>query len=82
MGLWVGTGLLIAAIYQLGARLEKGWYSALIGSIVIMVVSGATHYVRHATLDYLYGSLMGLSLIVMLLIPFFKTRLLKPYEEG
>ena len=81
LGLWVGTGLLIAAIYQLGARKEKGWYSALIGSIVVMVVSGATHYVRHATLDYLYGSLMGLSLVVMLVIPFFKQRLLNPYKE-
>ncbi|MEN8240648.1 MAG: hypothetical protein ABFS17_01910 [Chloroflexota bacterium] len=81
LGLWVGTGLLIAAIYQLGARKEKGWYSAMIGSIVVMVVSGSTHYVRHATLDYLYGSLMGLSLIVMLMIPFFKQRLLNPYKE-
>ena len=52
----------------------------MIGGIVVMMVSGATHYVRHATLDYLYGSLMGLSLIVMLAIPFFKERLLKPYR--
>jgi hypothetical protein len=81
LGLWVGAGLLISAIYQLGARKEKGWYSALIGGIVVMIVSGATHYVRHATLDYLYGSLMGLSIIVMLVIPFFKERLLKPYQE-
>ena len=81
LGLWVGAGLLIAAIYQLGAREEKGWYFAMIGSIVVMLVSGAIHYVRHATLDYLYGSLMGLSLIVMLAIPFFKKRLLTPYSE-
>ncbi|MCB2160524.1 hypothetical protein KQH40_00390 [bacterium] len=80
LGLWVGAGLLIAAIYQLGARKENGWYSAMIGSIVVMVVSGATHYVRHATLDYLYGSLMGLSLIVMLALPFFKQRILTKFD--
>lgn len=81
LGLWVGAGLLIAAIYQLGARKEKGWYFAMIGSIVVMLVSGATHYVRHVTLDYLYGSLMGLSLVVMLSLPFFKTRVLSEYKE-
>lgn len=81
LGLWVGAGLLIAAIYQLGARQEKGWYSAMIGAIVVALTSGATHYVRHATLDYLYGSLMGVSLIVMLVIPLFKERLLKRFEE-
>lgn len=76
LGLWVGAALLIAAIYQLGSRKEQGWYLALIGGAVVAVVSGATHYVRHATLDYLYGSLMGLSLVAMMLIPFFKQRVL------
>jgi hypothetical protein len=47
---------------------------------VTLVASGATHYVRHATNDYLYGALMGLSLVVMFLIPVFKQRLLKEYS--
>jgi len=81
LGLWVGAALLIAAIYQLGARKEQGWYLAIIGGVIVMVVSGATHYVRHVTLDYLYGSLMGLSIVVMMVIPFFKERLLNPYKE-
>lgn len=74
-GLWFGAALLIAAIYMLGARKESGIYLTLIGGFVVMLVSGATHYVRHATLDYLYGSLMGLSLVVMMLIPFFTRNL-------
>ncbi len=81
LGLWVAFGLLVAAIYQLGVRKKSGWYLALIGGAVALLVSGATHYVRHATLDYLYGSLMGLSIVVMMLIPFFKDRLLKKYSE-
>ena len=81
LGLWLGTGFLISAIYKLGARKESGWYTALIASIIVMVVSGSIHYVRHATIDYLLGSLMGLSLVVMLVIPFFKDRLLTSQEN-
>jgi len=81
LGLWVAFGLLTAAIYQLGARKKSGWYLALIGGAVALLVSGATHYVRHATLDYLYGALMGLSMVVMMLIPFFKKRILEQFSE-
>ena len=76
LGLWVAFGLLVTAIYKLGTRQLSGWYLTLIAGAITIVVSGATHYVRHATLDYLYGAAMGLSLVVMMLIPFFKERLL------
>ncbi len=77
LALWVGMALCIASIYLLGEKKISGWYAALIGGLVTMVASVATHYVRHATNDYLYGALMGLSIIVMLVIPFFKQRLVK-----
>ncbi|HEX5837932.1 MAG TPA: hypothetical protein VFY26_08875 [Anaerolineales bacterium] len=75
LSLWVGMGLCIAAIYLLGEKKISGWYAGLIGGLLTLVGSGATHYVRHATNDYLYGALMGLSIVVMLAIPVFKTRL-------
>ena len=78
-GLWIGAALTIAAIYLLGNRKLSGWYYGLIGGLVTLVASGATHYVRHATNDYLYGALMGLSIVIMLLIPVFKKRLLNEY---
>ena len=81
VGLWVAFGLLVAAIYKLGSRQLSGWYLTLIAGSITVVVSGATHYVRHATLDYLYGAAMGLSLVVMMLIPFFKERLLTEPSE-
>ncbi|NQS90899.1 MAG: hypothetical protein HQ574_00700 [Chloroflexi bacterium] len=81
LGLWVAFGLLVAAIYQLGTRNKSGWYLAIIGGATAFLVSGAIHYVRHATLDYLYGSLMGLSIVVMMLIPLFKKRLLEEFSE-
>lgn len=81
LALWVGMGLCIAAIYLLGEKKISGWYAGLIGGLVTLVASGATHYVRHATNDYLYGALMGLSIVVMLLIPLFKKRLLNEYTS-
>ena len=75
LALWVAMALLAAAIYLLAQKRMSGWYAAMIGGIVTIIASGATHYVRHATNDYLYGTLMGLSIVVMLLIPFFKERL-------
>lgn len=80
--LWVAAVLLILAIYLLGARKPSGWYVGLIGAAVTIVGSGATHYVRHATNDYLYGALMGLSVLVLLLIPVCKQRLLNAYQAG
>ena len=81
LALWVGMGLCIAAIYLLGEKKISGWYAGLIGGLVTIVGSGATHYVRHATNDYLYGALMGLSIVVMLVIPVFKKRLLEVSVE-
>ena len=80
LALWVGMGLCIAAIYLLGEKKMSGWYVGMSGGLVTMLASAATHYVRHATNDYLYGSLMGLSIVVMLLIPLFKQRLLAEYS--
>jgi len=77
LALWVGMAFCIAAIYLLGQKKMSGWYAGLIGGLVTVIASGATHYVRHATLDYLFGALMGLSIVVMLLIPFFKQRLVE-----
>ncbi|MFP3853680.1 MAG: hypothetical protein ACLFWD_05230, partial [Anaerolineales bacterium] len=82
LGLWVGSALTIAAIFLLGERRLKGWYVGMAGGVITMVVSAAVHYVRHATLDYLYGALMGLSIVVLLLIPVVRQRLLNVYEPG
>jgi hypothetical protein len=77
LGLWIGSAMTLAAIYLLGNRKLSGWYVGLIGGLVTLFFSAATHYVRHATNDYLYGALMGLSIVVMLLIPAFKKRLIE-----
>ncbi len=80
--LWVGMGLCIVAIYLLGEKKASGWYAGIIAGLVTLVGSAATHYVRHATNDYLYGALMGLSIVIMLAIPVFKQRLLNEYSAA
>ena len=75
LGLWIAWIMCWYAIYLVGMRKMSGWYLTLVAGLVTVVVSGATHYVRHATNDYLYGALMGLSLVVMMLWPFFSKRL-------
>jgi hypothetical protein len=77
LGLWIGSALTMITIYLLGNRKLSGWYTGMIGGLVTLVFSAATHYVRHATNDYLYGAVMGLSIVVMLLIPAFKKRLVE-----
>ena len=77
LGLWVAWILLTIAIYQLGMKRMSGWYMAMTAGLVTVVSSGATHYVRHATNDYLYGALMGLSIVVMLALPYFRNRLVE-----
>jgi len=68
-----------AAIYQLGNRQPTGSYLGLNGGATALVRSAAAHCVRRAANDYLYGALMGLSIVIMLLIPVFKKRLLTEY---
>ncbi len=75
LGLWVGWIMCTLAIYFVGMKKMSGWYMTLIAGGITLVSSAATHYVRHATNDYLYGALMGLALVVLMLIPVVKTRL-------
>jgi len=77
LGLWIGAALLIATIYLLANRRVSGWYVGMIGGLSVLVASGVTHYFRHATNDYLYGALMGLSIAVLLFIPAVKQQLLE-----
>lgn len=75
LGLWIAWIMCWYAIYLVGMRKMSGWYTTLVAGLITVIVSGATHYVRHATNDYLYGALMGLSLVVMMLWPLFSKRL-------
>lgn len=75
--LWITCFMLLIAIYQLGGRKMSGWYMGMIAALGTIGASLATHFIRSTTLDYLYGALFGLSLVVLLVIPAVKKRLLE-----
>ena len=74
--LWITSFMLVVAIHKLGQRKASGMYLALAAGGATFFASLATHYVRHATNDYLYGALMGLSIVVLLVIPVVKQAVL------
>ena len=80
IGLWAAWWFLSAAIYQLGNRKESGWYLMLIGGAFAMVAGFATGVVRYVTVDYWLNGLLGVSCVVLALIPLFKERLLNEYN--
>ncbi|KAA3644171.1 MAG: hypothetical protein DWQ07_18855 [Chloroflexi bacterium] len=79
--LWITSLFFIIAIYQLGKEHFSGYYLALIAGAATVVASYATHTVRNATNDYLYGALMGLSVVVLLLIPYVKRAIFSELPE-
>lgn len=79
--LWITSAMLIVAIYKMGERKPGAWYLAITAGLATFAASLATHYVRHATNDYLYGALMGLSLVVLLVLPVVKKNLFAKPED-
>ncbi len=72
---WIATAMLIIAIPLLAMRKEAGWWLALIAGFSVLLVDAPTQLIRTATLDYLWGSLIALGLLIILLIPGSKARL-------
>jgi hypothetical protein len=79
--LWITSFMLIVAIFKLGSRKVSGYYLALVAGGATFAASLATHYVRHATNDYLYGALMGLSIVALLVVPAIRKHLLVAGDE-
>lgn len=73
---WIATILLIIAIPLIVMRKPSGWWFALIGAISALAIDAPTQIIRTATLDYLYGSLLSLGLLVFLFLP----KILEKYQ--
>ncbi len=74
--LWITCLMLLVAIYQLGGRKAGGLYVGIIAGLATAGASLATHFIRSTTLDYLYGTLFGLAIVILLLIPQVRDRVL------
>ncbi len=74
---WVAVILLFASIPLLAVGKRKGWWLAVIGAIAILAIDIPTQFIRTSTLDYLYGSLLGIGVLVFTMYPYFKQHLLE-----
>ena len=73
---WAAAILLFSAVPLLAVGRRRGWWLAFIGTVAILAIDIPTQFFRTKTLDYLYGSLLGLGVLVFLVVPFFKQHLL------
>jgi hypothetical protein len=74
---WIGVLLLIVSIPFIAMRKATGWRLALVAAASILVINVPTQIIRTKTLDYLYGALIALVLLISLNLPVFKTWLVK-----
>jgi hypothetical protein len=74
---WIATLLLFASIPLLAIRKYAGWLLALIAASSVLLIDTFTQLIRTRTLDYLYGSILAAAVLVFLLLPAFKKRLIE-----
>jgi hypothetical protein len=76
---WVAIILLFAAIPLLVQARRSGWWLAVIGAAAILMINVPTQFFRTKTLDYLWGALLAIGVLVFTLVPYFRQHLL--HEE-
>ncbi|GJM41265.1 MAG: hypothetical protein DHS20C20_15470 [Ardenticatenaceae bacterium] len=78
---WVAAVLLFASIPLLIVGRRKGWWLAVIATVAIMAIDIPTQFFRTKTLDYLYGALLGLGVLLFTVVPYFRQHLLNDGVE-
>lgn len=73
---WIGTIMFIIAIPLLAMRKRSGWWLAVISALAILAIDAPTQIIRTNTLDYLYGSILAIGILIFTLVPYFKKHLI------
>jgi hypothetical protein len=79
---WIATLMIVIAIPLLAMQKKIGWWMTVIAAFSILAIDAPTQLIRTSTLDYLYGSLLAAGLLLWLLIPSFKRRLLGEISDS
>jgi len=75
----------LVAIYKLAARQGAGWWFAVMSALGIMTVGFPVDWLRHkdsffflgmSTSTYMFGGIIGLILLILVFVPYFKTEVL------
>ncbi len=78
---WVAVILLFMSIPLLAVGKRKGWWLAVIGAITILMIDAPTQFFRMKTLDYLYGSILAIGVLIFTMVPYFKKNLIEEDSE-
>ncbi len=73
---WVAVVLLFLSIPLLAVGKRKGWWFAVTAATAILAINIPTQFIRTKTLDYLYGALLALGVLVFMFVPVLKQHLL------
>jgi hypothetical protein len=73
---WVALIPLYLSIPLLSVGKRKGWWFAVIATMAILAIDAPTQIFRTKTLDYLYGSLLAIGVLVFTVVPYFKKNLI------
>ncbi len=74
---WVAVIFLFMSIPLLAMGKRKGWWMAVISSITILMINIPTQFFRTKTLDYFYGSILAIGVLIFTMVPYFKKHLIK-----
>lgn len=77
---WVAMIPLFLSIPLLAVGKKKGWWMAVASAAAILFIDAPTQLFRTKTLDYLYGSLICLGVLLFTVVPFFKKHLVSTDE--
>ena len=73
---WVAVIFLFISIPFIAMGKRKGWWLAVIPSITILMINVPTQFFRYKTLDYFYGSILAVGVLIFTMVPYFKKRLI------
>jgi hypothetical protein len=73
---WVAVIFLFISIPLLAIGKRKGWWLAVIPSITILMINVPTQFFRTKTLDYFYGSILAIGVLIFTMVPYFKKHLI------
>ena len=73
---WVAVIFLFMSIPLLAMGKRKGWWFAIVPSITILMINVPTQFIRTKTLDYFYGSILAIGVLIFTMLPYFKKHLI------
>ena len=73
---WVAVIFLFMSIPLLAMGKRKGWWFAITPAITILMINVPTQFFRTKTLDYFYGSILAIGVLIFTMLPYFKKHLI------